>query len=159
MSQYKLIYFDLRGRGEVARLIFKYARQNFEDFRVPMGNWSELKGTTPAGKLPILEIMDEKKNVTSLGQSRAICRFLANKFNLAGNSDLEKAKADEYVDQINDELDMFGRVNRIALKEEKIKEFKRLLNNVVPLNLKYFENILSKNSTGYLVGNGVTWAE
>lgn len=98
--------------------------------------------------------------MTRLVQSRAICRYLANKFNLAGKTDLEKAKVDEIVDQINDEMDLLGRVNMdIHDPEEKIKEFERILTQVVPLNLKYFENILSNSTSGFLVGNELTWAE
>ena len=43
MSQYKLIYFNLRGRGEVARLIFTYASQEFEDYRVKSKDWPNYK--------------------------------------------------------------------------------------------------------------------
>ena len=101
MTQYKLIYFNLRGRGEVARLIFTYAGQQFEDYRVKSKEWPQFKTSTLTGKLPILEIKDENNKLTSLVQSRAICRYLANKFNLAGATDLEKAKADEIVDQVS----------------------------------------------------------
>jgi hypothetical protein len=54
---------------------------------------------------------------------------------------------------------MFGRVHRISVKEEKKKEFERILTQIVPLNLKYFENLLSFNSNGYLVGKSLSWAE
>ena len=159
-QEFKLIYFNLRGRGEVARLIFTYAGQNFEDCRIKSANWPEFKLTTPTGKLPILEIKDESNNVVRLCQSRAICRYLANKFNLAGKTDLEKAKVDEYVDQINDEMDQLGRVNMdIHDPDEKVKEFQKVLTTIVPLNLKYFENILSNSKSGYLVGDSLTWAE
>jgi hypothetical protein len=73
MVQYKLIYFNLRGRGEVARLIFKYVKQNFEDVRVKSSDWPELKTLTPTGKLPILEIKDENNGLaTRLVQSRLV---------------------------------------------------------------------------------------
>ena len=54
---------------------------------------------------------------------------------------------------------MLGRVNmEIHDPDEKIKEFQRILTQVVPLNLKYFNKILSENTRGFLVGSELTWA-
>ena len=33
MANYRLYYFDVRGRGELIRLIFAYAGEPFDDFR------------------------------------------------------------------------------------------------------------------------------
>ena len=33
MPDYRLYYFDVRGRGELIRLIFAYAGEPFDDFR------------------------------------------------------------------------------------------------------------------------------
>lgn len=47
--QYKLYYFDARGRGELIRLIFHAAGEGFEDIRVHQGMWEKLKiGMEPA---------------------------------------------------------------------------------------------------------------
>ena len=45
MPSYKLIYFDARGRGETARMLFKLAGVDFVDKRVdyPSAEWDELK--------------------------------------------------------------------------------------------------------------------
>ena len=47
------------------------------------------------GKLPVLEY-DGK----TISQSRAIARFLARKYELAGKNDIEEAEADMIVDYI-----------------------------------------------------------
>ena len=47
------------------------------------------------GKLPVLEY-DGK----TIAQSRAIARFLARKYELAGKNDIEEAEADMIVDYI-----------------------------------------------------------
>jgi glutathione S-transferase len=160
MNQFKLIYFNLRGRGELARLIFVYKGQTFEDFRLKFNDWPNIKPTIPNGTLPVLEIKNSNnETIMQLCQSRAICRYLANKFDLAGKTDFEMAKADEIVDQINDEIDMFSRANLEKNQDIKFKELERLFSFVVSGNLKYFENILSTNQNGYLVGNSLTWAE
>jgi len=54
MSQYKLTYFNIRGRGELARLIFATAGVEYEDNRVERPQWPELK---PSNKLIIIIII------------------------------------------------------------------------------------------------------
>jgi len=43
MVYYKLWYFNLRLRGEIARLILNHAEVPFEDFRFPLSEWSQIK--------------------------------------------------------------------------------------------------------------------
>lgn len=43
MSQYKLIYFPLRGRAEFIRYILHHAGIQFEDERIPFDKWAKLK--------------------------------------------------------------------------------------------------------------------
>ena len=43
MPEYKLTYFNLRGRAELSRLIFAYAGQKFQDVRIEREQWPELK--------------------------------------------------------------------------------------------------------------------
>ena len=38
LKKYRLIYFDVRGRGEIPRLLFHLAGVNFEDTRVDPGD-------------------------------------------------------------------------------------------------------------------------
>jgi prostaglandin-H2 D-isomerase / glutathione transferase len=45
MSTYKLTYFNLRGRGEVARLIFAAAGVEYEDKRLEFSEWPEVKAS------------------------------------------------------------------------------------------------------------------
>jgi len=52
---------------------------------------------TPFGKLPILEI-----DGVTLGESKAICRYVAKKVGLAGKNDIEDAQIDAIVDVMAD---------------------------------------------------------
>ena len=54
----------------------------------------------PGGQLPVLEV-----NELKIAQSLTIARFLANKFDLAGISLLEKAEADMIVEFSKDFYD------------------------------------------------------
>ena len=54
----------------------------------------------PAGQLPVLEV-----DGIHVSQSLSIARFLANKFNLAGTTPLEKFQADMIVECCKDFYD------------------------------------------------------
>lgn len=43
MAKYKLIYFDIPARAEVARILFHYAGEKFEDKRVTQEEWAKMK--------------------------------------------------------------------------------------------------------------------
>ena len=72
MVQYKLTYFNGRGRAETIRLIFAVAKQEFVDERIERDNWPALKPKAPLGQMPFLEIKEEGKPVVCIGQSMAI---------------------------------------------------------------------------------------
>ncbi|KAH7666395.1 GST-5 protein, partial [Aphelenchoides avenae] len=98
MVHYKVVYFDARGAGEVARLILRHAGVDFEDQRVQHSEWpGELKAKAPFGKLPWLEV-DGKK----LPESGAMNRYLARKFGLAGKDEWEQAWVDAIADAFKD---------------------------------------------------------
>lgn len=42
-EQYKLIYFNGRGRAEVIRLLFAQTNTSYEDVRIEKDQWPELK--------------------------------------------------------------------------------------------------------------------
>lgn len=77
VAEYKLVYFNFRGRGEVIRLIFAAAGQKYDDHRFEMAQWSEYKPKSPLGTCPWLEIRDDGKVIT-LGQSTAIGNSYSN---------------------------------------------------------------------------------
>ena len=131
MGKIKLFYFDARGRAELSRLILAQAGQEYEDVRIKREDWAAMKPSKifwrlifqsniyriqvliihcddicmsrnyvsdmPGGQLPVLEIDGVK-----IGQSISIARFLANKFNLSGKTEIEKAQADMILDCIQD---------------------------------------------------------
>lgn len=43
MVHYKLIYFNARGAAELSRLLFKVKGVEFEDVRISVEDWPELK--------------------------------------------------------------------------------------------------------------------
>ena len=47
MSEYKLIYFDARARGETMRLLFALKGHSYTDVRVQQSEWPALKPSKP----------------------------------------------------------------------------------------------------------------
>ena len=121
MSNYKLIYFNSRGRAEASRYIFAQAGVEYEDKRVDKEEWLQLKPSTPNGMLPILKV-DGK---TLIGGG-VISRFLAERFGLAGNNDLENAKIAGTTDVLNDFLLQLMAVY-LEKDEDKKAELKKKL--------------------------------
>jgi glutathione S-transferase len=152
--QYKLTYFDARGRAEPARLLFHQAGVPFEDVRISRESWPTLKPKVPFGQIPVLEV-DGKM----LPQSKAICRYLAKQFKMTGKTDFEAAMADAYVDCVEDVTSNL----RAWWMEQDVEQKKVLWNKFVDEHYKPFlvriENILKENGSGYLVGKDLTWAD
>eukprot|EP01084_Bolivina_argentea_P243138 407658_1 len=106
--QYKLSYFNLRGRGELTRLMFHASETEFEDFRYPIEfkdgkpnselfGKDKLAGKFAFGQLPVLEVEG-----TQIPQSHAIERFVARRLNMMGCDDVEAATIDAIYEQLVD---------------------------------------------------------
>jgi glutathione S-transferase len=91
----------MKGRAEVARFLFAISGQEYEDVRIEKDDWPNQKVKMPFNQIPVLEVNDGDKS-TLISQSFTIARFLARKFNLDGNSELEKAQVDMVVEQFID---------------------------------------------------------
>ncbi|CAF0978518.1 unnamed protein product [Rotaria sordida] len=156
MSTYKLYYFNNRGRGEVCRLIFAAAGQIYEDIRYEDDQWLLHKDKILLGQMPVLEYNDIK-----LPQSRAIARFLAKQFQLAGRNDIEQAKVDAVVDTIEDLIEklipVFDEQNDVK-REELSKKF---FSEELPKHLQNLDVLLKVfgNGGSFFVGNHLTWAD
>jgi len=156
MPTYKLTYFDLRARAEVARLLFAAAGVPYEDIRVERSRWPELKPSTPFGQMPILEVDGVK-----LCQSKAIARYLAGEFGFAGETALDRARADMIVDcgedVLKQTLTFFH--EKDSAKQTELKD--KFVKETLPAALQSFEKLLKENKGGdsYFVGNKMTWAD
>ncbi|VDO06223.1 unnamed protein product [Rodentolepis nana] len=81
----QFFYFNIRGRGELIRLILHAAEKDFVDQRVTSAEWTNLKPKIPFKKLPVLEVATPNGDTVMLTESMAIARLLARSFNLYGN--------------------------------------------------------------------------
>ncbi|XP_048742387.2 glutathione S-transferase 1-like [Ostrea edulis] len=155
MSEYKLTYFDIRGRAEISRLVFAAADVPYTDERVNRENWPALKAKTPQGQLPILTI----DGANTLPQSLAIARYLAREFGLSGKTNLEHAQCDVIVQTTEDLRSEWVKVFREQDETKRAELQKKLIEEIVPKFWTIFQVTLTSNPTGYMVGDRLTIAD
>nr|CAH0109013.1 unnamed protein product [Daphnia galeata] len=157
MPNYKLIYFDVRGRGELCRLILHCAGVPFEDFRDfdYYKDWPAIQSKMPFGQIPVLEVDGDKQ----LAQSITIARYLARQHGLAGQNDWEQSQADMYVDCIYDLHNATVEATWETDPEKQKELFDKVKQETILPHLEKVEQHLIKNGNGHLVGQGLTWAD
>ncbi|KAI3388819.1 hypothetical protein SNEBB_002188 [Seison nebaliae] len=185
--KYRLHYFDIRGRGEIIRLIFNFANEPFEDHRIDFKKeWTKMKPTTPMGQVPVLEDisnLDETKNkrISTIVQnstdstkvkcqSLAIARYLAKKFNLAGQDDMEQYQCDAVTQTASDLFirgQAYGVFPQVALQKEST-ELRQILemfkSDEIRKTMKLLDKFFKENQQQYegspfIVGNQMTYAD
>jgi len=144
MPTYKLVYFNVAGRGEIARLCFAQAGVEFEDFRYNFDGamppeWLEDKkaGLAPFDQLPYLDIDNGKHKV---GQSLSIARYIARKHGLYGATLEEEAVIDSIVMATSDAVEFIGK-----LFFAKTSEAKQELSDKMQNQMERLENYFSAN--------------
>jgi len=156
MADIKFTYFDLRVKGEAARLLLAYSGLEWEDDRVvlPWDDarvWSAMKPTMPWGQIPCLTYKGER-----ICQSMAICRFVAREAGIAGRSSLEAAMVDEIVDVIQDAVEANYKAWYASNRRE---ELVKLTGQTFPTTLTQLEKKLKERGGQFFVGNNFTWAD
>nr|ABV01122.2 glutathione S-transferase [Haliotis diversicolor] len=156
MPSYKYTYFNLRARGEIPRLILKTAGADFEDNRVEFSEWPALKEQTPFGQLPFIEI-DGKP----FPESMSISRLLAAEFGVAGETALDRLRADVLTEQtrsMKEGIYKYFFEGDAKIKAEAQKNFEE---KIRPKYLKTWEEAAKENTfgSGHLVGKALTIAD
>lgn len=149
----KLVYFDLRGRAELPRLILHAAGQTFDD--CPGGiNKSDYQDSCMFGQFPLLIEGDRK-----IVQSRAIVRYLTNKLGLCGSgSEDEVLLCDQLFEGTEDIYDALWSAcaKYKGGSQEQLDKVLSPDGNVHKYLVK-FEKILTGKT--FLVGNTLTYAD
>ncbi|XP_048739371.2 glutathione S-transferase-like [Ostrea edulis] len=156
MPKYVFTYFDGRGRGEPARILFAAAGVPFEDRRLQQEEWPALKPKTPGGSLPILEVDGQP-----VSQSLVIFRHLARTFGLDGENLLDKAKVEEIVEYLIEFKNAGFKMMFAPKDEESQKKAKEELGSTFDKSCTRVENIMSANKStdGWAVGKKMTFAD
>ena len=150
--QIKLTYFDMKGRAELARMIFNYAGIPFTDERISGNDFATLKPTLPLKQLSVLEV-----NGTVYAQSMAIVRYAANITGLYPSNAVEALKADMFSYALA-ELDapFVDFVFRTSDEAEKAQKKKVFIEEKVPTLFAALE----KRVTGkFVAGDNLSFAD
>ena len=172
----KLSYFNGRGLAETSRFLFAVAGVEYEDFRYPIQvlDWStfsmvreefdadkrEGKFWDSLDKLPRLEVDGQV-----VFQSKAIERYLANRFDLLGSTPLEAAFIDSIGETIRDFKDGYQKV-RNSPAETKEAAMQTYFSETLPSLLLVLSNLIRSKRTydnidhyAFVIGNKLSLAD
>ena len=154
----KLVYFNGRGLAEISRILLAIGEEEYEDFRYPLKiiDWSKHqmekaefdkdkadgKLTGSLNKVPYLEV-----DGTIIPQSKSIERYLARRFSMMGENELEALRIDSICECIRDFKDAYQSVRKADNKEQAMNEW---FTNTLVEKLGLLENIV--DGEGYSVG-------
>lgn len=115
---YRFIYFDVRGAGELCRLLLTVSDADWTDVRYPMSVSEKGFSYGPEFRrdahhyscnfhqLPVLQVVDQERPhvaIATIGQSHTIARFISGQHgNLSGSDDVEMAKVDSIYESCRD---------------------------------------------------------
>ncbi|KAK7102173.1 hypothetical protein V1264_020435 [Littorina saxatilis] len=155
MSELKVVYFDLRARGEPIRLVLEAAGKKYEDVRLSFDEWPAEKPNTPYGQLPYI-VYNGKK----YGQSLALANFVAREFGLYGKTNLDALRIDEVSGLTADLVDSVFKAKFENDETKKAELSQKLWDEAVPKYFGFFNTLLSYNgNTGFFVGSTVSLAD
>src|SRR5262245_23198669 len=116
MTKPRLIYFDAPvSRGEECRLALHLAGVDFEDMRIKGEAWPAMKGQTPYGGLPILELPERPP----LAQSNAILALIGRRHGLHPTDDFEAARHEAMMQHVEDLRGLIGPTIHMRDAEKK----------------------------------------
>lgn len=116
MTKPRLIYFDAPvSRGEECRLALHLAGIDFEDVRIKGADWPAMKGETPYGALPVLELPGRPP----LAQSNAILVMIGRQHGLHPKDDFEAARHEGMMQHVEDLRGVVGPTIGMSDAEKK----------------------------------------
>jgi len=155
MSNYRLLYFNIKGKGQLIRLLLHDQGIPFSDEVVNSEDWPAKKASLnlPFGQMPVLWDGD-----VFLAQTGAILRYLSRKCGIYGSNDMEKALIDMAYDGIEDFYQRYIRMVYSDFENGKGKFLTETLPNVtLPTMQKLLQT--NKNGEGFLVGDKISFAD
>ncbi|KAG7461564.1 hypothetical protein MATL_G00192370 [Megalops atlanticus] len=151
MPPYTITYFAVRGRCGAMRIMLADQDQEWKENVVAFEDWmkGDLKASCVFGQLPKFEDGD-----FVLFQSNSILRYLGRKHGAYGKDENEAALIDMMNDGVEDLRVKYLRMiyhEYEAGKDQYIKD--------LPGHFAKFDAFLSRNKSGFLVGDQISYAD
>ncbi|XP_048740717.1 glutathione S-transferase 1-like [Ostrea edulis] len=156
MPVYKLIYFDAKWRGEVIRLAFTAAGQEFEDRRIAGEEWPSIKPTLPQNQVPCLQVDD-----LLIPQSGAIMRYVGRAFGLYGTNNDESTIIDVILGTAEDFVKNIATMHFEKDETKKAELTRDMEETKLPQLFSVLEKILKENKSAgeFCVGDKISLAD
>jgi len=169
----QLKYFDIRGAAETCRVIFALGEESYTDvrykidqatFQSPEFNEAKENGDLKLNlnRAPVLVTPEGK----TIGQSKAIERYLARRFGLMGKTPEEEGMIDCIAEHCRDVKDSarqkgFSKFTRNKTDEEKAEARKEWFESDMPTMLMKIEEAVKEtsNADGYSFGATTTYGD
>ncbi|NXT78843.1 GSTA1 transferase, partial [Zapornia atra] len=152
----KLHYFNGRGRMETTRWLLAAAGVEFEEcFLESKDDMIKLlnNGVLLFQQVPMVEI-DGMKMV----QSRAICNYIAAKYNLYGKDLKQRALIDMYVEALMD-LNELLMAHHLQPADKKEQHLATIVDKATNRYFPVYEKVLKDHGQDFLVGNQLSRAD
>ena len=163
----RLNYFNARGLAETSRFLFAIAGEPYDDHRYPLKviDWSLFKFErkefeedrdagllqTSLNKVPSLEA-----NGLVISQSKAIERYLARRFGMVGDSEVQSAQVDAICEWVRDFKTEYQKT-RALVGDDRDKGMAQWFDETLPERLAALDYLVGKD--GYSVGSRTTLAD
>ncbi|CAG9326279.1 unnamed protein product [Blepharisma stoltei] len=154
MSKINLHYFDIYGDGECIRTILTYFDIPFNDHRISVEEWKNLKsqGFSEFDLLPALDI-----DGLRLVDTESICNYIARKYEFYPKNFIDTYLVDSICEYRKFILGSFTEI----LIGDDLPGWERFIHEKMPYFLRKFEARLEKNNGGftYFVDVSITMAD
>ena len=148
-----LTYFDVRGRAEPIRVMLVDLDVEFDERRITMAEWPALKPTLFFGQVPTYQ-----DGEIHINQSHAIYRYLARKYALYGDNELERIRCDIIEEAFVDAQNHIGGFCWSPQFKELREDYET---TKLPPLLERLQKLLDQNpsGSGWWVGNRVSYVD
>jgi glutathione S-transferase len=171
-TSFQLKYFDIKGVAETSRILFAIGQEKYDDARYKIDpatfKSTEFLAAKEAGDLKMnlyrAPVLVTPEGAT-IGQSKAIERYLARRFKLMGKTPEDEAVIDCIAEHCRDVKDAarqkgFSMFTRNKTDEEKAEARKEWFETDMPEMLGKIEQAVKETgSSGYAFGATMSYAD